>query len=139
MKTGTYLSLNEASKLSGRAKSTLSKALKSGKLSYVSKDAKTGAYEIDPAELLRVFPETSKSGNGDQKETPEKHYGNSALEVEVEQLRQRLADKDDVIADLRQRLDTEADDRRKLTALLTDQTATTGSQKPGFWKRVFGG
>ena len=139
METGTYLSLNEAAKLTGKAKSTLSKALKSGKLSYVSKDATTGAYEIDPAELLRVFPKTSKSSNGDQKETNEKPHGNSALETEVKQLRERLADKDDVIADLRRRLDSESQERIKLTTLITDQRENkTQIVRSGLWSRVFG-
>ena len=48
-----------------------------------------------------------------------------ALQREIELLRERLADKDGVIDDLRQRLDTEAEERRRtqaqLTALLTDQ------------------
>ena len=45
------------------------------------------------------------------------------LEVEIKMLRERLADKDGVIDDLRQRLDEEAAERRKLTAMLTDQSA----------------
>ena len=50
----TYLTLGEAAKQAGVAKSTISKALRSGRLSYVSKTS--AGYEIDPAELHRVFP-----------------------------------------------------------------------------------
>ena len=66
----TYISLNEAATLTGRAKSTISKALKSGKMSYISKDPKSGAYEIDPAEALRTFPRKQETSNSYQKETP---------------------------------------------------------------------
>jgi hypothetical protein len=43
------------------------------------------------------------------------------LQAKLEAATQRLRDKDDVIDDLRRRLDAEAEERRKLTALLTDQ------------------
>lgn len=52
----TYLTLGQASKLVGKSKPTLSKALSSGRLSYVSK-SKSG-YQIDPTELQRVYGDT---------------------------------------------------------------------------------
>ena len=53
----TTLTLAEAVRLSGKSKSTLQRALKSGKLSYRSKTA--AGYEIDPAELARCYPDTA--------------------------------------------------------------------------------
>ncbi len=50
----TTLTMGQAAKETGISKATLSKALKSGRLSYVAKS--TAGYEIDPAELFRVFP-----------------------------------------------------------------------------------
>jgi hypothetical protein len=41
------------------------------------------------------------------------------LERQIALLRGRLADKDSVIDDLRRRLDAEAEERRKLTMILT--------------------
>ena len=136
MKTGTYLSLNDAAKLSGKAKSTISKALKSGKLSYVSKDTKTGAYEIDPAELLRVFPETHNSSNGDQKETHGKHHGNSALETELQALRQeKITFLEKQVDDLR----AERDEWRKQAQQLALAPPKSNDQTgKGFWARWFG-
>ena len=64
-----YVSLSEAAKIAGRSKSTLSKALASGKMSYVSKDPGTGAFAIDPAEALRVFPRTGGGGFRDRDRT----------------------------------------------------------------------
>jgi hypothetical protein len=43
------------------------------------------------------------------------------LERQIALLRGRLADKDSVIDDLRRRLDAEAEERRKLTMVLTDR------------------
>lgn len=54
-----YLSLGKAAKEAGIAKSTSSKALSSGKLSYREKNP--DGYKIDPAELFRVFPKTAKT------------------------------------------------------------------------------
>jgi hypothetical protein len=47
-------SLGTAAKATGLAKSTIHRAIKSGKISARSKDS--SGYEIDPAELHRVYP-----------------------------------------------------------------------------------
>jgi hypothetical protein len=51
-----YLSLGEAAKEAGAAKSTIPKALSPGKLAYQEKNS--DGYKIDPAELSRVYPRT---------------------------------------------------------------------------------
>lgn len=48
------LSLSAAAKKVDRSKSTLSRAIKDGRLSATRCD--DGSYQIDPAELYRVFP-----------------------------------------------------------------------------------
>jgi hypothetical protein len=48
------LTLSQAAKLSGKGKSTLHRAIKSGRLSASRKD--DGTFGIDPSELLRAFP-----------------------------------------------------------------------------------
>ena len=48
------LSLSEAAKVAGQSKSTIWRAVKSGRVSATRTD--TGDYQIDPAELHRVFP-----------------------------------------------------------------------------------
>lgn len=48
------LTLSQAAKLAGKSKSTLNRAVKSGRLS-ASRNA-DGTFSIDPSELLRVFP-----------------------------------------------------------------------------------
>lgn len=54
------LSLREAAKETGTSKSTILRAIQSGRLSAARTD--DGGYAIDPAELFRVYP--VKPGNG---------------------------------------------------------------------------
>jgi polyribonucleotide nucleotidyltransferase len=49
-----FFTLNQAAREVKKSPSTIHKALKNGKLSYVLKDE--SGYRIDPAELFRVFP-----------------------------------------------------------------------------------
>jgi hypothetical protein len=70
-----------------------------------------------------------------QEEAPK---GATTLEREYELLWKMLADKDDVIADLREQLDAEAEERRKLTLILTDKQHEVKEPKnKGFWQWIF--
>jgi hypothetical protein len=106
--------LTEAARAVQRDKTTLLRAIKSGKVSAV-RDAVTGGWRIDPAELHRVYPVIADA-------VADAVRRDGDAEVEIRELRARLADKDDVIADLRRRLDAEAEERRRLTALLADKS-----------------
>jgi hypothetical protein len=53
------LSLSEAATAAGIAKSTIWRAIKVGKISAIR--TVTGSYQIDPAELFRVFPAMPKN------------------------------------------------------------------------------
>lgn len=95
MTTGKYLTLGEASKETGVQKSTLSKALKSGKLSYVEKTS--SGYKIEPSELFRIYPRKPKETVSDtvvdkRPDTLETTPDFIRLQVEVEQLRERLTE-----------------------------------------------
>jgi hypothetical protein len=61
MNTPHFMTLGEASKAVGKSKTTISKYIKNGKLSVVSKD--DDSYKIDPSELFRVFPPVSSSNS----------------------------------------------------------------------------
>ena len=139
-----YISLNKAAKLSGRAKSTISTALKSGKLSYVSVDAKNG-YEIDPAEVERVFPNSGETANSDRnanlektserKQLPPSVHPDFQRELEIfqEERERERAQLNDRIAELKNQLDQAQDERRsaqtKLMALLESQVPARESEK----------
>lgn len=73
------------------SKATISKALKSGRLSYVSKS--TAGYEIDPAELFRVFPpKPLLTVDSERSETPVKTGESDVSRVELQLLRERVED-----------------------------------------------
>lgn len=85
------LSAREAAKAAGKAVTTITRAIENGKLS--AHRTSSGGFDIDPAELFRVFPKTSSEippelQNATHRETPE----NKALQREVELLREALAD-----------------------------------------------
>lgn len=84
----------QAATATGISKATITRALKSGKISG-QKD-ESGAWVIDPAELHRVFPPVS-SGNTEtrtmqQSATPDKTPEITALERENQMLREALSD-----------------------------------------------
>ena len=106
--------LTEAARAVQKDKTTLLRAINSGKVSAV-RDAVTGGWQIEPAELHRIYPVTTDA-------VADAVRRDGDAEVEIRELRARLSDKDDVIADLRRRLDAEAEERRRLTALLTDRS-----------------
>jgi|TARA_R110000796_G_scaffold136264_1_gene252317 hypothetical protein len=53
------LTLSQAAKASGKSKSTLSRAIKMGRLSATRLD--DGNFSIDPAELFRAYPATPRN------------------------------------------------------------------------------
>ena len=116
--------IGQAAKATDKSKPTISRAIKSGVISATKND--DGSYTIDPAELHRVFPpvKSSSNDNPDLKRS-EAPISQAQLQREIDLLRELLTDKDGVVDDFRQRLDTEGEERRKvqaqLTALLTDQ------------------
>lgn len=132
----------------GWSKGALSKAIKSGQMS-VHEKTKAG-FQLDPAEVLRVFPKKTETLNNEQSETDKKHIGNSALSAEVEALRKQIATAElertrereqltDRIESLQQMLADEKSERRQLTALLTDQREKPTKQpSKGLWARLMG-
>lgn len=125
------MSLNQAAKTCGRAKSTILDAIKSGRLS-APKDSK-GHYEIDASELHRVFPfeATEHIGPGTdrtQEPTPthtENHQKTKGLEREVELLREML-----------EKSETNADHWRKMAE--RQQVLLEDKRPKGFFKRLLG-
>ena len=152
-----HYTLGEAAKRTGLSKPTIQRAIKSGKLSASRNE--DGSYSIDPAEVERVYPvgERSSHQNGHMKQD-ETLDVSGGLQVELAVLREKLSSANiererereqanRQIEDLQRRLDVEAEarrvegeERRKLTAILTDQREKAGQeptpapepQKPGF-------
>jgi len=123
------LTLGQAAKESGISKATLSKALKSGRLSYVAKSA--AGYEIDPAELFRVFPR--KQGQLPQSErlaTPTETTELAVLRVRLEAAEQRATD-------LAKELDRAHEEKLRILALLPAPDHFLPPPR-GFWSRLRG-
>jgi hypothetical protein len=123
-----YFTLGQAAKETGLSKSTLFKAIKSGKLSYIEKN-KSG-YKIDPAELFRVFNGNTKivSGNtqSERLETPGNGQETDYLKRENELLRKQIEREREQIEDLKADRDFW---RQQATHLLTHQPISTESSK----------
>lgn len=158
------LSAREASKETGKAITTITRAIETGRMS--ASGGKGVPYDIDPAELFRVFPpkrsaESSATSRKLHDATPETVAATGVLDLEIKMLRDMLAREQDTVTDLRARLDAaeegrarEADERRKLTAMLTHQAASVpaptaalvpeappsgqGRAAGGFWSRLWG-
>lgn len=121
------LSAREAAKETGKAVTTITRAIDNGKMSATRLDG--GGYDIDPAELFRVFrPKGSATPEKLHNATPENVGATGVLDLEIKMLRDMLAREQDTVADLRTRLDAaeegrarEAEERRKLTAMITHQ------------------
>jgi hypothetical protein len=135
-------SLKQAAEAVGRGKPAILKAIKSGRISAKKDD--NGQWQIDPAELHRVYP-VAVAGNGsdtapgERQETPKESSG---IAPEIEMLRERLAEKDALITDLRTERDrllgiveTQAEHVRRLT---DQRPPPQPAARRGFWRRLVG-
>jgi excisionase family DNA binding protein len=139
------LTLGQAARLTGTSKTTLTRAIRAGRLSATRRD--DGGYEIDPAELSRVYvvtPATPETGaaTGDVVHhatpasdpaatpcDPEVTARLAALDAEVKGLRELLAE----VKANREELRSDRDDwKGRAERLLTDQ------RPPSVWRRLFG-
>jgi len=115
--------LSQAATATGKNKATIQRAIKSGKISAAKNSS--GAYEIDPSELHRIFPATAKrvaqNDISNDAQRPDKHDETTQLklnllEVEREREREQLQA---TIDDLRTRLDRSEE---RIVALLPAPT-----------------
>jgi hypothetical protein len=108
-------SLKEAAAAVGKQKPAILKAIQSGKISAL-KDAR-GEWQIEPAELHRVYPPISKeaaseTGSTEPEETIGNTNGNSLLRQEVQFLREKLADHERMTEAERRQLSDRIEDLR---------------------------
>jgi hypothetical protein len=159
---GTPMSytLGTAAKATGKSKSTIQRAIKSGKMSATLLE--DGSYSINPAELERVFQIVSRNSSMEPNMT-QSGTGNDTvvLHWEVGVLRELIEQIKDERDDLRRRLDKAEDARKmaeltqekafaelsRLTLMLTHQPAQQPEQKPEpnpeqpvsrLWQKLFG-
>lgn len=138
-----HYTLGTAAKATGKSKSTIHRAIKSGRISATCDD--TGTYRIDPSELHRVFHPAPQNSSSEQKLTQdatphETHLLRREIELLNEERERERRQMQETISDLQHRLDEEAAERRRLTLLLTHNPRETPENEPkkGFWSKLFG-
>ena len=138
-----HLTLGQAAKEVGRSKPTILNAINKGRIS--ARKSETGAWEIDPAELFRVYKRVEPSNGEEGAEpparetlspTPLEEGKAAALEAELrglkdvlEQMRERLSDKDRELDDARKVRDDLMAQVRSQTALLTDMRSDAEKER----------
>lgn len=153
------LTLTQAAQTCKKSKAALLDAIRSGRLSAVKNDK--DVWEINPAELHRVYPYQLENDDKNAylphiERIPTPEFFNELLEKEKQERELDRQERDrerkqmqSTIDDLRQRLDSETEERRRLTLLLThqqeqfsDKSGTVHSKiekksENQLWKNVF--
>jgi hypothetical protein len=93
------LTLSDAANAAGVAKSTIWRAIKSGRIS--ASRTVIGSYQVDAAELFRVFPPAHKNDPMKQVATEIEHVGTGAQEAQIVALKDVSALLRDQLEDLR--------------------------------------
>ncbi|EDH0053113.1 hypothetical protein CA110_23465 [Salmonella enterica subsp. enterica serovar Newport] len=136
------VTISEAARLTGKARSTLHKYIRQGKLSTTT-DSETGTKKVDTSELLRVFGNIQTTG-GDmvtpvakqQQTTPDDTH---ALQVKLQLLEQENAH----LKTEKALLEKNLDDVRQAMLLIESRSSPLGEQQPPpaakkswqFWKK----
>jgi len=130
MRNAMQYTLGEAAKATGKSKTTLHRAIKSGKISATRQD--DNSYSIDPSELHRVFPLVTPEHTPEQlPRNDAEHQGGTAetLRLQLETTERERHLMQETIADLREDRDHW---RQQATSLLEDK------RPKGFLKRLLG-
>ena len=112
-------SLQQAGDAVHLSKSSILRAIRRGTISAV-RDAR-GNWAIEPAELFRAFPPGTPGTVPGTADDASRHGAEPVVPralLEAEQNRAKVLE--EVVADLRRRLDAEAEERCRLTAVLAD-------------------
>ena len=125
--------LAQAIAATGRSRSALIRAIRSGKLS-ASRDA-SGAYLVDLSELQRIYPDVASGEPADTPIDTPRHADLAAL-LAAEQAKSAVLL--DTVADLRRRLDVATEqlgEALQQVRLLTDQGAAVVPTPPPMVRR----
>lgn len=122
------LTLGQAAKEVGISKPSLSAAIKNGRLSAPKNES--GAYEIDPAELFRVYPPTSKTNSEPNsssllKTNPntsaEKNEADKVLALLLEEKDKAIKRLEEEKENIRQDLEDQKEQSKRITLLLENK------------------
>lgn len=148
-------SISRAAKETGLSKSTISRAVKSGRISAQKQD--DGSFLIDPAELFRVYPRAVAQPPSDAPHDALRNPGElpvatasndlEILKVKLEMTEAMLAREQETVADLRKRLDAATDRVLSLTKVAQPhddavndalRNLSQPAPKRGIWARLRG-
>ena len=135
------LTLGEAAREVGMAKSAISRAIKTGRISATRQE--DGSYAIDPAELFRVYPKNrTRPVLAERYATPK---NTDAEPKEVAVLRELLAEVRGERDQLRTDRDHWREQAERMTLLLTHQPPASPTEAPqtpparsSCWRRLTG-
>jgi hypothetical protein len=129
------MTLSEAAQTVGKGKTTIWRAIKSGRLS--ASRGENGEHLIDPAELSRVFPPEPP------KEPPVERHG-TALEAVLEaekamniELRERIAELRERLGDVAKERDRWMEQAETVKLLLAPPSPPAPAAKSGAIRRLF--
>ena len=143
-------SLGEAAKAVRLSKATLSRAIKTGKLS--AEKQLNGSFKIEVSELHRVYPPISATVSDDvmqQHKTSNVTVGNQKKQIENELLKIEIQAEKSRNSDLEKRITSLERDKeilhrdkehlQKLTLSSPDQKKQSSQQSnPSIWSKIFG-
>jgi hypothetical protein len=126
----TILSLGQAARLTGLGKTTLARAIKSGRLSAGRNQ--DGGYEIDAAELARVYPFPAP-GETVAATVPVVHHATADATADAE-LRHRLATAEERLAELKGLVEDLRRDRDAWRDQAQGRLLPSPTSKMSFWR-----
>lgn len=144
----TLLTLGQASDECGKHKSTILDAIRSGRLSAHRDDK--NQWQIDPAELFRIYPQQHNERHNEQHNTTTQHQYNT---LQVAQILERerdllLAQVDDLKADrdhwrkqatmLLEHQPSEQKQQRVPEEIKINTESEQGAEHSLLWKKLFG-
>ena len=138
----TQVTISEAARRVGIARSTLLRHIKNGKVSKVI--GKDGKPRIDTSELLRVYGDLKNSDTGDTSDTLQENYRPihpdtasryTEKDIEIATLRAELKAALERSEEFKEERDEWRGVAKKGQALLTD--AGQGTPRQGLWSRIF--
>lgn len=131
--------LGQAAKATGKSKSTIQASIKKGRISASQDDF--GQYQIDPAELHRVYPPNRPTEPKSEQDKTDRTFEYLA---EIKSLQDRLK----AVSELKERIERECEDLREdrnhwrlqARALPAPEAPAQEPtvQKKGFFRRLFG-
>ncbi|MFD1483599.1 hypothetical protein [Paracoccus nototheniae] len=129
------LSASEAARRTGKSVPTITRAIKSGKIS--AEKSGSGGYQIDPAELFRAFPAVTKHNAETppmlESETPHLNPSETPL------LQEKIGSLEAALADAKAERDEWRDQAKRLAMALPPPTSEGGvTQRQGMWARLLG-